>query len=223
MEICLQFCLLVLFGILFPISFPIALIWNVQELESDKQKLIRFTQKPLPLPEASIGPWMDILELVTYISICSNSAILTMTALRIPNNQVQELTLFLVLLIGFFLVKFILDTSFGAMPYRVMNLIKRHGYILRSTVEIFSKVGEKKGPEEEEGEILKEEEILQQFNMDKIHLLKKKKVASCDEISAQRSLRGAQVRPALSPAHGKCQTIIGVGIIVILSVDRRLP
>jgi hypothetical protein len=53
-------------------------------------------------------------------------------------------------MIGFFLIKFILDTSFGAMPYRIMNLMKRHLYILRSTVEIFIRVSEKKGVAEEE-------------------------------------------------------------------------
>jgi len=46
----------------------------------------------------------------------------------------------------------------GDMPYRVVNLVKRHEYILRSTVEKFKKVSNK---EPENREDLEEEKEIQ--------------------------------------------------------------
>ena len=82
LEINLQFCLLVLFGIVFPLGFLVALIWNILELQTDKAKMLKYIQRPVPVSENTIGTWLSILELSTYIAICSNSAIVTFTASR---------------------------------------------------------------------------------------------------------------------------------------------
>ncbi|EGR30499.1 hypothetical protein IMG5_130500 [Ichthyophthirius multifiliis] len=82
-EICIQFSLLSIFGIVFPIGFIIAFIWNVMELQTDKSKLMKYKQRPIPLKEFSLGSWMNVLELCSYLSIMSNSGLITYLSLVI--------------------------------------------------------------------------------------------------------------------------------------------
>lgn len=136
--------MLALFGLIFPLAFIIAFVWNVLEIQTDKHKLIKLTKRPIPQNESSIGSWISILELNGYISILSNSGLITYLSLRIDERfPLSALTLFLILLIGNFVIIFTLSAVLGIMPYRIENLIKRHQYVLRSTVEFFKKVVDK--------------------------------------------------------------------------------
>ena len=69
--------MLALFGFTFPMSFFIGFIWNALELQTDKIKLFEYTQRPLPLGEKSIGVWNGILEFLSYVSLLTNSALIS--------------------------------------------------------------------------------------------------------------------------------------------------
>lgn len=43
------------------------------------------------MPEASIGSWLSILELAGYISIVSNSAIMSYTSMRMDDFPLNPL------------------------------------------------------------------------------------------------------------------------------------
>ncbi|EAR99585.2 calcium-activated chloride channel protein (macronuclear) [Tetrahymena thermophila SB210] len=138
LEICLQFSLLTMFGMIFPLSFWIAFIWNVIELQTDKAKLIKFTQRPIPLNEGSIGSWLNLMDLASYMSILTNSILITFLQGQINENNLIQI--FLSLIVFNFLSKFTQSAILGDIPYRLSNLLKRQEYILRSTVEVFKKV-----------------------------------------------------------------------------------
>lgn len=105
LEMTIQFSLLILFGLAFPLCFTIAFVWDVTEFHTDKIKLINDVQRPVPISDDSIGPWMEILELVTYIGILSNSAWITYTAVRLGSwFPLGPLALFLLTLLTNFIV-----------------------------------------------------------------------------------------------------------------------
>ncbi|KAL4457094.1 hypothetical protein ABPG74_014732 [Tetrahymena malaccensis] len=138
LEICLQFSLLTMFGMIFPLSFWIAFIWNVIELQTDKGKLIKFTQRPIPLNEGSIGSWLNLMDLASYMSILTNSILITFLQGQIDDKNLIQI--FLSLIVFNFLSKFTQSAILGDIPYRLSNLLKRQKYIKGCTVELFKKV-----------------------------------------------------------------------------------
>ncbi|KAL4508263.1 hypothetical protein ABPG72_003567 [Tetrahymena utriculariae] len=153
LEICLQFSLLTMFGMIFPLSFWIAFIWNVIELQTDKAKLIKFTQRPIPLNEGSIGSWLNLMDLASYMSILTNSILITFLQGQIDDNNLIQI--FLSLIVFNFLSKFTQSAILGDIPYRLSNLLKRQEYIIRSTVDVFKKVAT---PDPDKQNLNKEEE-----------------------------------------------------------------
>ncbi len=136
LEITIQFSLLVLFGISFPLAYFIAFVWNISELQTDKMKLMKFTQRPIPISEASIGSWIAILELSVYVCLLSNAAMVTYTAVRAGEwFPLGGLGLFMCCLFLNFLIQFMLSELFGEMPYRIEIILKRQQYLLKCTYD----------------------------------------------------------------------------------------
>jgi anoctamin-10 len=75
-----QFSCLSLFGIAFPFSFILSFCYNIFEAHMDKAKLFHLTKRPLPKLAASIGTWIRIIEVISFISIVTNAGILIYTA-----------------------------------------------------------------------------------------------------------------------------------------------
>lgn len=149
-EITLQYSLLILFGIAFPLGFFIAIVWNMLELQTDKVKLLKYIQRPTPMPEQTIGSWLQILEMAGYITIVSNSALIAYTANRLEEFPTNPFNIFLVLLIFNFVIKFIMDSTIGDIPEQIIQLSKRHNYLKESTIMEFKKQTDKKNTEHDE-------------------------------------------------------------------------
>ena len=59
--------MLALFGTMYPLAFIISFFWNVLELQTDKIKLLRYMQRPIPMSEKTIGVWNGVLEMLAYL------------------------------------------------------------------------------------------------------------------------------------------------------------
>lgn len=131
--------MLALFGPSFPLCFPIAFIWNVLELQTDKLKLLNDMQRPLPLGESSIGVWNGVLEGLSYFSLVANSGVIAYSRERIQDYDpiMSTLFFFLLVLLGNFFLRFVEYGIFGDVSFEIKELMRRHSYLIKSTVEKF--------------------------------------------------------------------------------------
>ncbi len=86
MEITIQYSMLALFGTMYPFAFVISFIWNLLELQTDKIKLLKFMQRPIPMSERTIGAWNGVLEMLAYMQLLSNSGMLSFLIYRLGES-----------------------------------------------------------------------------------------------------------------------------------------
>lgn len=79
-ELMLQYGFVSLFSTAFPLCGVMALVNNIVEIRSDAYKLIVAHQRPIPRMAEDIGSWYNIMELMTYISVMTNCALVWFTS-----------------------------------------------------------------------------------------------------------------------------------------------
>lgn len=84
MEIINQAGLLALFGPLFPASMFVGFIWNILEMQTDKNKLLLYSQRPIPLDQSSIGIWNVLLDFLSNFAVIYNSGLMYLMAKTYP-------------------------------------------------------------------------------------------------------------------------------------------
>ncbi|BGP56210.1 hypothetical protein JCM8202v2_003823 [Rhodotorula sphaerocarpa] len=77
-EMVTQFGYLTMFAVVWPISPLWSLINNIFEIRSDAFKIVTQTRRPIPSRTASVGPWLDILGLITYVGSLTTSSLIWM-------------------------------------------------------------------------------------------------------------------------------------------------
>lgn len=78
------------------------------------------------------------MDFAANISMITTSALVTYTAMRKDDGKWLEmgnLGTFMILLFVNFIVRFFFAELLGDLPFRIQNIISRHGYILRSTLD----------------------------------------------------------------------------------------
>lgn len=89
-KMVLQFGYVTMFAAAFPCGALCALINNLIEMRTDAWKRLRAMQRPAPTARAeNIGKWMDILQLMSIISIMSNIGVLCFTGEYFTKVQLQ--------------------------------------------------------------------------------------------------------------------------------------
>eukprot|EP00657_Telonema_sp_P-1_P009422 TRINITY_DN3609_c0_g1_i2.p1 TRINITY_DN3609_c0_g1~~TRINITY_DN3609_c0_g1_i2.p1 ORF type:complete len:762 (-),score=247.85 TRINITY_DN3609_c0_g1_i2:108-2393(-) len=74
-EMILQLGFVSFFAVAFPLCALMALVNNVIEIRSDAFKLLAAHQRPEPRQAEDIGSWYTIMDVMTYISIATNCAV----------------------------------------------------------------------------------------------------------------------------------------------------
>lgn len=74
-ELIIQYGFVTLFVVAFPLAPFLALVNNVFETRIDAFKVCQQTRRPEPRGAANIGTWFDILNIVSYIAVITNVAI----------------------------------------------------------------------------------------------------------------------------------------------------
>ncbi|CUF02836.1 Anoctamin, putative [Bodo saltans] len=80
MEMTMQYGYVTLFASAFPLAAVCSVIGNLLEINSDFVKLRYVLRRPLPRREVSIGPWVQVLRLFTYISVITNVSVFAYTS-----------------------------------------------------------------------------------------------------------------------------------------------
>ncbi|KAJ3619831.1 hypothetical protein MTP99_005485 [Tenebrio molitor] len=80
MEMIVQYGFVTFFVAAFPLAPLCALINNCMELRLDAYKLVTRYRRPVPKKDSGIGPWRDILEVITHLSIATNAFVLAFTS-----------------------------------------------------------------------------------------------------------------------------------------------
>lgn len=75
-ELVIQFGFVTLFVVAFPITPLLALINNVFETRVDSTKLCKLTRRPEPRGAYDIGTWSAIINIVSFIAVITNCAII---------------------------------------------------------------------------------------------------------------------------------------------------
>mmetsp|Transcript_19312 Transcript_19312/g.31623 ORF Transcript_19312/g.31623 Transcript_19312/m.31623 type:complete len:724 (+) Transcript_19312:110-2281(+) len=79
-EMVIQFGYVTMFAAAFPLASTLALLNNVVEIRSDATKLLVATQRPFYMCAEDIGTWYKILEMLSFVSVLTNMAILVWTS-----------------------------------------------------------------------------------------------------------------------------------------------
>lgn len=74
-EMILQLGFVSFFAVAFPLCPLMALVNNVIEIRSDAYKLLKAHQRPEPRTAEDIGSWYTIMDIMTYVSIGTNCAV----------------------------------------------------------------------------------------------------------------------------------------------------
>jgi len=139
-EMAIQFGYVTMFAVAFPFASVCALINNIIEMRTDAIKILKGFQRPLPREAINIGNWLQILEILSYIAIITNSSIIVFTSHKLEmflrsNYSTDELEIVklkwgIAILIEHvcFLLKFILSLLIPDTPHWVRQAHARQVY-----------------------------------------------------------------------------------------------
>lgn len=85
MELIVQFSFLCFFGLAFPSSFILAWVNNIFEIQVDKLKLVYVSRRPIPTGASTIGTWLTVMEIVSFLSIFTNAGLIVFTSKTIDD------------------------------------------------------------------------------------------------------------------------------------------
>ncbi|EGO01436.1 hypothetical protein SERLA73DRAFT_166001 [Serpula lacrymans var. lacrymans S7.3] len=88
-EMVTQFGYVALWSTIWPLAPVMALLNNFLEARSDAFKIAVHTRRPIPTRTDTIGPWLESLSFLTWLSALTNSALVYL--FRPPDNQGDEL------------------------------------------------------------------------------------------------------------------------------------
>ncbi|RGB38978.1 calcium-activated chloride channel-domain-containing protein [Rhizophagus diaphanus] len=131
-EIITQFGYVSLFSVIWPLTPIAALINNLVELRSDAIKLCVHTRRPIPHRADSIGPWLENLELLTWLSAITNPSLLY---LYHPTSKAFSSASLIVMMALIFctehifsIVRYIVRQMMSAIPSSADDYIKSQEY-----------------------------------------------------------------------------------------------
>ncbi|CAD8137840.1 unnamed protein product [Paramecium pentaurelia] len=157
MELFVLISFLSIFGYTFPFSFFILWISNIMQIQVKKNTFLYFLQRPWPKNECSLGIWNNFLEIISLLCLLTNTGVVTIQY----NKQYgyELIMVFLSVLIFNCFGKFIIGIIFGQVPDALSDLMKRHKYLIKATIQ--NKI--KEGKSQENKEALKRFPILKVY------------------------------------------------------------
>lgn len=100
-----------MFGPALPFVYVMMFIAGIIRLHASKYQVIFLKKRPQPIKAKSIGLWLTIIEVVSYISVVTNIAYMVFTRSLFPTNSAK---IFFFFIIFFFLFKYYLNTQYSS-------------------------------------------------------------------------------------------------------------
>ena len=82
LEIWVQYGNVTLFAAVFPVAAVCALVSNAIEVRSDAFRLLRVNKRPFPLKVSGIGAWLPVFEVLGYVAVMTNVALVGIVYLK---------------------------------------------------------------------------------------------------------------------------------------------
>ncbi|CAG8437654.1 6234_t:CDS:2 [Acaulospora colombiana] len=135
-EMVSQYGYVSLFSVIWPLTPVFAFINNLIELRSDAIKLCVHTRRPIPSRADSIGPWLDNLAFITWLSSITNPSIIYLYHSDTKGFTSTSGVIFTVVLVWFSehifdAVRYIVQQMLRAFPSEADDLVQREEYELK--------------------------------------------------------------------------------------------
>jgi len=135
-ELIIQFGFVVLFVVVFPAAPILALLNNVIEFRLDASKLMSFTRRPHPKGTFDMGTWYRILNLLSWIMVISNTALIVFSSTQATGiaNDLRWVAFLIVehILIG---IKLLIEFFVPDEPTDVEERLARQDVIRTTLIE----------------------------------------------------------------------------------------
>ncbi|KAI8066428.1 calcium-activated chloride channel-domain-containing protein [Gongronella butleri] len=134
-EMIIQFGYVSMFSLVWPWTALCCLLNNWVELRSDAVKICKYTRRPIPARAESIGPWLDNMETLVWLSSITMASVLYLFH---PSTDIHSVytplyTLLAILLSEhvYVVIRFVVQAVFAAIPERSELAIKKSMYHLK--------------------------------------------------------------------------------------------
>lgn len=137
----------VLFSPVWPLATVAALINNWVQLRGDAVKICMDTRRPVPCRAESIGPWLDTLTFLAWLSSITTSSIIAMFSTMGKGHisvvahtslvSIRPWVLFAVVLLSehfYFIASVLIEAIVESIPTKEVSLSRRNRYLLRKRV-----------------------------------------------------------------------------------------
>jgi hypothetical protein len=113
-----------------PLTATLALINSYAEMRISAFKLCHVYRRPEPRSCEDLGTWNSVLELISYIAVFINAALIAFTSTNMINVQWPlRLWTFLIISLGLFLLKILFAALIPDVPPKIEIQIQRQEYI----------------------------------------------------------------------------------------------
>jgi hypothetical protein len=131
MELVAQFGFVTMFAISFPLIPIIFWATNLFEIQVDKSKLIYFFKRPNPISASGIDYWYYLFELISFIGIFTNVAVLVYTSNSyFELDNYEKMVLYMALVFFYITIKLIITRMIPDYSRKVYDLQKRQLYVI---------------------------------------------------------------------------------------------
>lgn len=122
-ELVLQYGYLTLFAVAFPLVAALALLNNLVEIRSDSGKLCNSFRRPIPYGACDIGTWYPILQIMSFMAVTTNCAMVFFTSNYISDETIggdaNRVWGFLVAEHSLLLLKVVIQAAIADVPQEV--------------------------------------------------------------------------------------------------------
>jgi len=134
-ELVLQFGYLTLFVVCFPIAPLVALLANILEGRLDSTKLLEMTRRPMPEGAATIGMWFNVMRLISYVCIVTNSLLALIHASFFSDlDLLYKMIIFIAMEHFIFTIKLVVESMIPDVPFEVQRHVKRQTLIVNHLI-----------------------------------------------------------------------------------------
>jgi hypothetical protein len=213
----IQYGYIALFAACFPIAPIFALMNNIYEVRGDAFKLLMVYQRPIPLQAENIGVWEQIIKMISWLSVLTNSAYIAFISPAFFNlfltgySYGTQYAIRLGFVLGFHYAVVILvqlfTTVLPVMPKSVELAMNRQAYLERVSADkdleerdedFVDESDDNVGQEDETSDDRQDDEY--SFNFDK-DSYRKPSFARFTANAGKSSASIARTAPGLPPIH----------------------
>ena len=142
-ELVIQFGYSTMFVAAFPLASLMSFVNNYVEIRVDAWKLCEQCRRPEPRSCEDIGTWYDILEIISYVAVVTNTALVTYTGFVMKEyDWAVRNVIFVGMCSGLFGAKWLLALMIPDMTREVDLQLQRQDFIIDKVIHLYQDDGD---------------------------------------------------------------------------------